>query len=189
MEAAFLGAAAAAERQVRPARLELNRARAVFIPSPAIRGRAEFPGVDCGKNLRAAAAARASESSGPGHGATMRDRTLPARSASSLHPSRTPFPTSTHPRSSLSRALRQPGSMIQRLSCNDGLLDIHARIAHCASVRGGIRRSNGACLRMHVACSVRFSSLAASMTSGVGDCKLRHCPYRAGMVAGAVVWN
>ena len=52
-------AAAAAERQVRPAGPQLNRARAVFIrPSPAIRGRADFPGVDCGKNLHAAAAGR-----------------------------------------------------------------------------------------------------------------------------------
>ena len=102
MEAAFLGAAAAAERQVRPAGFELNRAPAVFIAPPAVGGRAEFPGVDSGKNLGAAAAARHSESSGPGHGATMRARTQPARSALPLHQSRTPFPTSTHPRSSLS---------------------------------------------------------------------------------------
>ena len=57
MEAGFLGAAAAPEPQVRPDSLELNRARAAFIPSPAIRGRADFPGVDSGKFLRAAAAA------------------------------------------------------------------------------------------------------------------------------------
>ena len=65
MEAGFLGAAAAPEPQVRPDSLELNRARAVFTPSPAIRGRADFPGVDSGKFLRAAAAASHSESSGP----------------------------------------------------------------------------------------------------------------------------
>ena len=99
MEAAFLGAAAAAERQVRPACLELNRAPAVFTPPPAVGDRADYPGVDSGKNLHAA---RHSESSGPGHGATMRARTQPARSALPLHLSRTPFPTSTHPRSSLS---------------------------------------------------------------------------------------
>ena len=104
MEAAFLVAAAAAERQVRPAGLELNYTRAVFIPSPAIRDRAEFSGVDSGKNLRAAAAARHSESSGPQHGATMRARTLPARSARPPHPSRAPLPTPTHARSSLSCA-------------------------------------------------------------------------------------
>ena len=103
MEAAFLVAAAAAERQVRPARLEQKRAPAVFTPPPAVGDRAEFSGVDSGKNLRAAAAARHSESSGPGHGATMRARTQPTRSALPLHPSRTPFPTSTLARSSLSR--------------------------------------------------------------------------------------
>ena len=102
MEAGFLGAAAAPEPQVRLAECEQKRAPAVLIPPPAIRGRAEFPGVDSGKNLRAAAAARASESSGPGHGATMRARTQPARSALPLHQSRTPFPTSTPARSSLS---------------------------------------------------------------------------------------
>ena len=101
MEAGFLGAAAAPEPQVRPDSLELNRARAVCIPSPAIRGRADFSGVDSEEFLRAAAAARASERCGPGHGETMRARTLPARSALPLHLSRTLFPTSTDPRSSL----------------------------------------------------------------------------------------
>ena len=65
MEAGFLGAAAAPEPQVRPDSLELNRARAVCIPSPAIRGRADFSGVDSEEFLRAAAAASHSESSGP----------------------------------------------------------------------------------------------------------------------------
>ena len=104
MEAGFLGAAAAPEPQVRPDSLELNRARAVCIPSPAIRGRADFSGVDSEEFLRAAAAARASERCGPGHGETMRARTLPARSALPLHLSRTLFPTATHARSSLSCA-------------------------------------------------------------------------------------
>ena len=102
MEAGFLGAAAAPEPQERPDRMEQKRARPVLNAPPAIRGRRDFPGVDSGKNLGAAAAARHSESSGPGHGATMRARTQPARLALPLHLSRTPFPTSTHPRSSLS---------------------------------------------------------------------------------------
>ena len=86
---------------MRPDSLELNRARAVCIPSPAIRGRADFSGVDSEEFLRAAAAARASERCGPGHGETMRARTLPARSALPLHLSQTLFLTSLHPRSSL----------------------------------------------------------------------------------------
>ena len=101
MEAGFLGAAAAPEPQVRRGSLELNRARAVLIPPPAVGGRADFFGVDSEQFLRAAAAARASERCGPGHGETMRARTLPARSALPLHLSRTLFPTSTDPRSSL----------------------------------------------------------------------------------------
>ena len=104
MEAGFLGAAAAPEPQVRPDSLEQKRARPVLNAPPAIRGRRDFPGVDSGKNLHAAAAARHSERCGHGHGETMRARTLPARSALPLHPSRTLFPTSTHPRSSLSCA-------------------------------------------------------------------------------------
>ena len=89
---------------MRPDSLELNRARAVFTPSPAIRGRADFPGVDSGKFLRAAAAASHSESSGPGYGATMRARTQPARLASPPHLYRTPLPTPSRARSSLLRA-------------------------------------------------------------------------------------
>mgnify|MGYP001402677070 CR=1 FL=1 len=158
MEAAFLGAAAAPERQVRPDSLELNRARAVFTPSPAIRGRADFPGVDSGKFLRAAAAASHSESSGPGYGATMRARTQPARLASPPHLYRTPLPTPSRARSSLLRAQTFRASMIWRLWRNDGLLDIHAHSAHCAHVRGGMRRSKGEPLHMHVTCFVRYLS-------------------------------
>ena len=104
MEAGFLGAAAAPERQVRPESGEQKRAPVVLIPPPAIRGKAEYPGVDCGKTLRAAAAAMHSERCGHGHGETMRTRTLPARSARPPHPSRTPFPTPTPSRSSLTFA-------------------------------------------------------------------------------------
>ena len=55
-----------------------------------------------------------------------------------------------------------------------GLLDIHAHSAHCAHVRGGMRRSKGDSLRMHVTCFVRYLSRAASMPSGVGKCKVCH---------------
>ena len=102
MEAGFLGAAAAPEPQERPDRMEQKRARPVLNAPPAIRGRRDFPGVGSGKNLHAAAAASHSERCGHGHGETMRTRTLPARSARPPHPSRTPFPTLTPSRSSLS---------------------------------------------------------------------------------------
>ena len=97
---------------MRPAELELKRARAVLIPPPAVGGRADFFGVDSEQFLRAAAAARASERSGPGHGATKRARTLPARSARPPHPSRAPIPTPTHARRRLSHVLRLTESMI-----------------------------------------------------------------------------
>ena len=77
MEAGFLGAAAAPERQVRPESGEQKRAPAVLISPPVIRARAEYPGVDCGKNLRAAAAAMHSERScGPGQVDMVRQRAL-----------------------------------------------------------------------------------------------------------------
>ena len=101
MEAGFLGAAAAPEPQVRPAGLRHKIARPVLNPPPAFRGRCDYPGVDPEEFLHAAAAASHSERCAPGHGATMRARTLPARSALPLHLSRTLFPTSTDPRSSL----------------------------------------------------------------------------------------
>ena len=155
MEAGFLGAAAAPEPQVRPDSLELNRARAVCIPSPAIRGRADFSGVDSEEFLRAAAAARASERCGPGHGATMRARTLPARSSWPPHLSRTPFPTPTHPRSSLSCA--------QTLRVYDMALEAQrwtVRYLRALRTRGGMQRSKGEPLHMHVTCFVRYLSRA-----------------------------
>ena len=140
MEAGFLGAAAAPEPQERPAGIEQKRARPVLNAPPAIRGRRDFPGVDSGKNLHAAAAASHSERCGHGHGETMRTRTLPARSARPPHPSRTPFPTLTPSRSSRSHVDRLSESMIERLRRNDGLLDIQAHCVPCAHVRGGMRR-------------------------------------------------
>ena len=101
MEAGFLGAAAAPEPQERPDRMEQKRARPVLNAPPAIRGRRDFPGVDSGKNLHAAAAASHSERCGHGHGETVRARTHRVRSARPLHPSRTPFTTPTPSRSSL----------------------------------------------------------------------------------------
>ena len=89
---------------MRPAELELKRARAVLIPPPAVGGRGEFSGDDSEDFLQAAAAARTSERCGACHGETMRARTLPARSARPLHPCRAPLPTATHARSSLSCA-------------------------------------------------------------------------------------
>ena len=103
MEAGFLGAAAAPEPQERPAGIEQKRARPVLNAPPAIRGRRDFPGVDSGKNLHAAAAASHSERCGHGHGETVRARTHRVRSARPLHPSRTPFTTPTPSRSSLTR--------------------------------------------------------------------------------------
>ena len=102
MEAGFLGAAAAPEPQVRPDRMEQKRARPVLNAPPAVRDRGDYSGVDSEENLHAAAATRHSERCGPGHGTPMRARTLPARSARPPHPSRTPFPTLTPARSSLS---------------------------------------------------------------------------------------
>ena len=104
MEAGFLGAAAAPEPQVRPDRMEQKRARPVLNAPPAIRGRRDFPGVDSGKNLHAAAAASHSERCGHGQGETVRARTHRVRSARPLHPSRTPFTTPTPSRSSLTCA-------------------------------------------------------------------------------------
>ena len=102
MEAGFLGAAAAPEPQVRPDSPAQKRARAVFTPPPAVGGRADSFGVGSEHFLRAAAATRHSESSGPGHGATIRARTLAARSARPPQPSRAPLPTPSRARSSLS---------------------------------------------------------------------------------------
>ena len=64
MEAGFLGAAAAPEPQVRPDSLEQKRARPVLNAPPAVRGRAEFSGVDSEDFLQAAAAARTSKRCG-----------------------------------------------------------------------------------------------------------------------------
>ena len=132
---------------MRPDSLELNRARAVFTPSPAIRGRADFPGVDSGKFLRAAAAASHSESSGPGYGATMRARTQPARLASPPHLYRTPLPTPSRARSSLLRAqtfrVYDMASMAQRWLVGYSCAQRTHGSAHCAHVRGGMRRSKG----------------------------------------------
>ena len=60
----------------------------------------------------------------------------------------------------LSHVDRQPESMIQRSRRNTVLPDILARCAHCALARGGMQRSNGTCLRMHVTCFVRYLSRA-----------------------------
>ena len=121
MEAGFLGAAAAPEPQVRPDRMEQKRARPVLNAPPAIRGRRDFPGVDSGKNLHAAAAASHSERCGHGHGETVRARTHRVRSARPLHPSRTPFPTPASSRSSLTCAqthrVYDTTSMAQRWPC------------------------------------------------------------------------
>ena len=148
MEAGFLGAAAAPERQVRPDSGEQKRAPAVLIPPPAIRGRAEYPGVDCGKNLRAAAAAMHSERCGPGHGETMRTRTHPARSARPPHLSRTPFTTPTPSRSSLTCAqthrVQYMAFMAQRWLCG----------------YSGARRTMRACAGRHATVERRLSPYA-----------------------------
>ena len=174
MEAGFLGAAAAPEPQVRPDSLELNRARAVCIPSPAIRGRADFSGVDSEEFLRAAAAARASERCGPGHGETMRARTLPARSALPLHLSRTLFPTATHARSSLSCAqtlrLHDPNVCGATVGC-----EIFMRVAHHARLCGAACRGRKATLYVCMSHVLRgICPARASVHSRVGECKLRH---------------
>ena len=145
MEAGFLGAAAAPERQVRPYSGEQKRAPAVLIPPPAIRGRAGFPEVDCGKNICAAAAARHSDDHGPQHGATMHARTHPARSARPPHLSRTPFPTPTPSRSFLTCAqthrVQYMAFMAQRWLCG----------------YSGARRTMRACAGRHATVERRLS--------------------------------
>ena len=79
-----------------------------------------------------------------------------------------------HPLVRLSHVLRPTESMIQRLWRNGGHVDIQALGAACVHVRGGMRRSKGDSLRINVTCFMRHVSLAASMPSGVGECKLRH---------------
>ena len=141
MEAGFLGAAAAPEPQERPAGIEQKRARPVLNAPPAIRGRRDFPGVDSGKNLHAAAAASHSERCGHGHGETMRTRTLPARSARPPHPSRTPFPTFTPAHSSLTYGQTQQGSMIQRSRRNTDQMkppSVASVCQHVARVSQGV---------------------------------------------------
>ena len=79
-----------------------------------------------------------------------------------------------HPLVRRSHVDRLSESMIERLRRNDGLLDIQAHCIPCAHVRGGMRRSKGDSLRMHVTYFVRYLSRAASIPSGVGKCKVCH---------------
>ena len=151
MEAGFLGAAAAPEPQVRPDSLEQKRARPVLNAPPAVRGRCDFSGVDSEEFLRAAAAARASERCGPGHGETMRARTLPARSARPLHPCRAPLPTATHARSSLSCA--------QTLRVYDMALEAqHGAVGYSRALR-----TLRACAARHAKVERRLSAYACRM--------------------------
>ena len=179
MEAGFLGAAAAPEPQVRPDSLELNRARAVCIPSPAIRGRADFSGVDSEEFLRAAAAARASERCGPGHGETMRARTLPARSALPLHLSRAPFPTFTPAHSSLTCG--------QTAWVYDTALEAHHGAARYSCALRTLRE----CAARHAKVERQMSAYACHMFCVVFVPRARACTRGLANVSSAIdhVWQ
>ena len=159
---------------MRPAELELKRARAVLIPPPAVGGRGEFSGDDSEDFLQAAAAARTSERCGACHGETMRARTLPARSARPLHPCRAPLPTATHARSSLSCAqtlrLHDPNVCGATVGC-----EIFMRVAHHARLCGAACRGRKATLYVCMSHVLRgICPARASVHSRVGECKLRH---------------
>ena len=179
MEAGFLGAAAAPEPQVRPDSPAQKRARAVFTPPPAVGGRADCFGVGSEHFLRAAAAARHSESSGPGHGATIRARTLAARSARPPQPSRAPLPTPSRARSSLSCG--------QTARVHDMALEAQ----HGAAGYLRALRTLRACAARHAEVEWRMSAYACHMFCAVFVPRARACTRGLANVSSAIdhVWQ